>query len=470
MLSVLDDYFLQYQKDWINDHSRIKVLEKSRRIGGTYMESFEDVEDIVLKREYVKGRPVTNVYFSSKDELAGKEYIQYCVKWAKVFNVAAHDLGEQIIDEEKGVKALVLQFDNGGVIHALSSNPYAFNSKGGKIVWDETALHKDQKSMWSGAKPAAMWGYPIRILSTHKGLKTLFYQFVQDIKDGKSDWSLHTVDIFRAVEDGLVDKILNKKTTKEEREAWLEQERKDCRDEDIWQEDYCCNPRDSTTAYFTYELIRQCEREGHLLTFEELINYKGELFAGWDVAAIRDLSVLFILEKIGLQYIVKHIRAMEKIRTSTQKKIIESYLWMPNLRRICIDQTGMGIPITTDLEDLFGTTKVEGVTFTNASKEVMATTLKGAFEDVSVIIPPETILRDSIHSICKTVTVSGKNRYDADRTDKTGHADHFWALALGYHAANSKAAGKQWANSTTPWGDQNQIQIQQSIMNSYKGA
>lgn len=451
MINALKSYFFPYQLDYINDKSRIKLLEKSRRIGGTYMQAYEDVEDIVTRQEYTPGRPVERIYFSSKDELAGKEYIECCYKWAKIFNIAAKELGTEVVDESKGVKAQVIEFENGGKIYALSSSPTAFNSKGGKIVWDEAALHKDQRQMWAGAKPAALWGYPIRILSTHKGKKSLFYKFCQDIKKGKLDWSHHFIDIYRAVSDGLADKIMGRKLSDDERAAWIEQQRKDCNDDDIFKEDFCCIPVDSTTAYLTYELIETCVRDGILLPFELLQFCKGLLYAGWDIARHRDLSILFILEKLGLQYITRHIRVMEKIPTPQQKRIADEFLRLPNLHRMCIDQTGMGIPITEDMQLLHGTYRVEGVTFTNAVKEVLASTLKNSFEDVSIILPDDYQLKESCHSIQRIITPAGNIRFDADRTEQTGHADHFWALALAHHAATDASSGPVWAQSANPW-------------------
>jgi len=43
-----EKYFLPYQIDWLNDNSQIKVWEKSRRIGATYVQAYEDVRDVVL--------------------------------------------------------------------------------------------------------------------------------------------------------------------------------------------------------------------------------------------------------------------------------------------------------------------------------------------------------------------------------------------------------------------------------------
>lgn len=96
-------FFLPYQMRWINDKSKVKIWEKSRRIGATYVQSYEDVRDCVYKT-------VPAVWFSSADESAAREYIDYCKQWATLFNIAAKDLGEQILDSDKDIKAYVIAF------------------------------------------------------------------------------------------------------------------------------------------------------------------------------------------------------------------------------------------------------------------------------------------------------------------------------------------------------------------------
>ena len=246
------DYFLPYQAKWLKDNSKVKIWEKSRRIGATYAQSYEDVRDCL--KETVPG-----VWFSSADESAGKEYIRYCEKWAKGFNAGAKSLGEIILDEKKGIKGTVIEFKNGSRITALSSNPKAFRSKGGKVVLDEFAWHDDPDTLWAAAKPCITWGFPLRILSTHNGTTCRYFRFVDQVKKGKLNWSLHTTTIQQAVEDGLVDKILGHKTTPEERAEWLIQEHASCDDEDTWQQEYCCIPVDGASAFLTYDLIRACE-------------------------------------------------------------------------------------------------------------------------------------------------------------------------------------------------------------------
>ena len=446
--NFISKYFLPYQIKWLRDKAQIKIWEKSRRIGATYTQAYEDVSDIITRYEYTPGRPVTRVYFASKDEDAGKEYIEYCLKYAKVWNVLATDLGMQIIDEKDGVRARILEFANGGKIIALSSAPTAFNSKGGKIVWDEAALHKDQRSMWSGAQPAAVvWGYPIRILSTHKGKSTLFYKFVKNTKAGKTGWSLHRVTIKDAVADGLYDKVIGRPTTQDERDAYVENIRKSCQSDDIFEEDYMANAVDATTAFITYDEISLCEAEDVLRPFTYLETCNNPLFLGWDIGRTKDLSVIPILELVAPYLYLRFLQEFEKTKYRVQMQFLDMCMRLRTMRRGCIDQTGMGLPLTEFAQDTHGKYRVEGVTFTNSSKEMLAVGTRQIIEDRHIIVPEHEVLKNSIHSIKKMVTAAGNIRYDADRTEATGHADHFWGLALAIHAKTGGDSGPTWAES-----------------------
>lgn len=445
-----ESILLPYQIRYLNDHSRVKIVEKSRRIGGTYMQAYEDVEDIVAKREYTPGRPVKRVYFSSKDAEAGKDYIEYCGHWAKLFNVAASKPTEEVIDEETGVLATVIKFKDDCRIYSLTSAPTAFNSKGGKIVWDEAALHKAQQAMWSGAQPAALWGYPIRILSTHKGTKTLFYRFVTNTRAGKTGWSLHRIPIQLAVAEGLYDKICGRLTTEQERREWLDQARRDAIIESIWQEDYCCNPQDSTTAWITYEDLAACEKVNLIVKLENLAKL-GDLYLGWDVARTSDLSVIHIAEKIGPLKVTRFIKRFENATFREQKHFFSQVMALPNLRRACIDESGIGKQLAEEARDQYGQYRVEPVNFSNSTKEDLAIGARQAVQDREAWVPAEDdTFRESVHNICKDKTASGNVRFDADRTDETGHGDDFWAWALAIHAAG-KPTGTPWA-LTAPAG------------------
>jgi phage FluMu gp28-like protein len=111
-------YFLPYQVRKIKDTAQIQIWEKSRRIGATYAQAYEDVRDLIQHN--------FDVWFSSADESAGREYILYCEKWVRILHGIAQNLGEIVIDSDKNIKAFVIEFANGKRISALSSNPRRF--------------------------------------------------------------------------------------------------------------------------------------------------------------------------------------------------------------------------------------------------------------------------------------------------------------------------------------------------------
>lgn len=423
-------YFLPYQARWLADESPIKLWEKSRRIGATYVQSYEDVRDCVRKT-------VPAVWFSSADESAAKEYIGYCEKWARMFHVAAESLGLVVIDSDKDVKALVIKLANGTRIHALSSNPKGFRSKGGKVVLDEFAFHDDPARMWAAARPCITWGFPLRILSTHNGKSSLYYRFIERIRKGRLKWSLHSTPIETAVSEGLVDKILGHSTTDAEREAWLSELRESCVDEDAWNQEYRCVAIDATTAFFTYDLISSCEMDDLLMDIEDLT---GDLFLGMDIGRKKDLSVIWLLEKLGRAKYTRRVAVMEKTPFSVQKKVLFPLLEHRLLRRACIDATGIGLQLSEEAQEAYGQYRVEAVTFSGAVKEAIAYELKTGFEDKAILIPPDHLIREDLHSVKKITTAAGNIRFDVAAEEKTdSHADRFWALALANHADTREA-------------------------------
>jgi phage FluMu gp28-like protein len=425
-------YFLPYQVSWLKDQSLIKLWEKSRRIGASYGQSYEDVDDCV------KGK-VPGVWFSSADESAGKEYIRYCEMWAKLMNAGAKLLGDVILDEKKGIKGTVIEFKNGRRITALSSNPKAFRSKGGKVVLDEFAWHDDPDTLWAAARPCITWGFPLRIISTHNGTGSRFNRFVEDIKKGALKWSLHTDPIHKAVEEGLVDKIRGHKTTEAERAEWLAEARASCNDEETWLQEFCCIPVDSASSFLTYDIIRACESADSLV--EDLSGLSGDLYLGYDVARKKDLSVIELVEKYGGMVWTRKQIVMEKTKFSTQKEILWKLLALPRLRRACIDCTGLGMQMAEEAQDAFGKFKVEGVNFSGPVKEELAYGLRNYFDDKAIRVPEDFAMREDLHSVKKTTTAAGNIRFDVAASERAGgHADRFWSLALAIHAI-SKADG-----------------------------
>lgn len=422
-------YFLPYQTNWITDESPVKIWEKSRRIGATYAQSYEDVLDAV------KGKTPA-VWFSSADESAAREYILYAEKWARMYDAAARNLGQQVLDTDRDIKTYTIEFSNGVRINALSSNPKAFRSKGGKVILDEFAWHDDARKLWQAARPVITWGYPLRILSTHNGKNSLYNQFVESIRKGALKWSLHKTDIFQAVQDGLVDKILGRHASDTEKAAWIAEQRENCFDENTWQQEFCCIPVDETSAFLTYEMIASIERQDLYRSLKEI---EGDLLVGMDIGRRKDLSVIWGLERLGHVKYTRFIKVMEKAPFSQQKEALFEILRHNKTRRCCIDATGLGMQLAEEAQTYFGKYRVEALNFTAKVKEELAYNLRTEVEDRTVYIPGEFQIREDLHSVRKVTTSAGNIRFDvaASESGQHSHADRFWALALALHAGQT---------------------------------
>lgn len=422
-------YFLPYQVRWLANKSRLKIWEKSRRVGATYVQSYEDVRDAAIARGGV------DVWFSSADETAAREYVHYAKQWARLLDTGAKDLGERALDDDRDVKIFGIEFANGKRINALSSSPKALRSKGGKVVLDEFAWHKQPDEMWAAAQPASLWGFQMRILSTYNGKGNRYYRLVDETRRGLGNWSLESTPIQKAVSEGLADKIVGHTLSLEERAQWLEELAATVNDSDIWQQEYCCIPIDSATAYLTWEQIIACESD----QAGDPAGYcHGPVFVGYDVARRRDLAVIWVLEQVGDVLVTREVVSLRNASFAAQEAELDRVLRDYRVLRVAIDQTGMGEPLVEQAKRRYGSTRVEGVLFTGTAKQELAQGLKQKFEDRRVRIPAHKAIREAHHAVRRVLTAAGNPRFDADRTD-SGHADEFWAHALAIHAATNPA-------------------------------
>ncbi len=421
-------YFLPYQLNWLNDNSNIKIWEKSRRIGATYVQSYEDVRDCLFGK-------IPAVWFSSADESAAREYIIYCEKWANLFQAASIDLSESVIDSKNDVKSLQIKFNNGSRINALTSNPKAFRSKGGKVILDEFAHHENQNELWKAAKPTAVWGFPIRIISTHNGKKSLFYKFTEKVKSNKLDWSLHNTTIFDAVNDGLVNKIYQKEVSEGEKHNWIKQQQEDCFDEITWNEEFCCKPVDEATAFLSYQTIHNCQTA--TLTLNSNLNKSSTYFCGFDIGRRKDLSVISVIESINGKYVLRLLKIFENTPFTVQKEYLSNLISTYNIVKTAIDESGLGMQLAEEMVNKFSSYKITPVYFTTRIKEELAYNMLTVFQDNNILLPIDTELTEDLHSIRKITIGSDFTHFEVDRSNIKGHADRFWSIALALFSAKN---------------------------------
>ena len=433
-----DAIFLPFQSAWIKDNSRLKLMEKARQIGISWSTAYATAE-----RAAAQGARFDE-WVSSRDDIQARLFIEDCKLWASIMNLAAQDLGEVVLDAKDKLTAYVLQFASARRIHSMSSNPDAQAGKRGSRVLDEFALHKDQRKLWAIAYPGITWGGSMEVISTHRGSHSFFNQLIKEARDkgNPKNISLHRVTLQNALDQGFLYKLQQALPAEAEQQGMDEAEyfdfiRNGCADQDSFDQEYCCIASDDSDKFLEYHLITQCEYESGVDWQRELDStYTGRLYCGVDIGRKKDLTVLWVVEKLGDVFYTRHVESMEKMRKSEQEAIL--WPWFAKCDRICIDSTGLGIGWADDAQDKFGTYRVEPVNFTGPVKEALAYPLRGAMEDRKLRIPDDAVIRSDLRKVQKTVTAAGNIRFVAESTPD-GHADRFWALALALHAGGGES-------------------------------
>lgn len=434
-----DAVFLPFQSKWIQDGSRIKLMEKSRQIGISWSTAYGADE-----RAAAQGAR-HDEWVSSRDDIQARLFIEDCKLWAGIMNLAANDLGQQVLDPEKKLTAYVLQFASGRRIHSMSSNPDAQAGKRGSRVLDEFALHADQRKLWAIAYPGITWGGSMEIVSTHRGSNSFFNGLIREAREkgNPKRISLHRVTLQDALDQGFLFKLQQALPADAEQQdmdeaAYFDFVRGGAADAESFDQEYMCVPADDDAKFLEYALITGCEYTGGADWKRALEGpFTGRLFCGVDIGRKKDLTVLWVVEQLGDVLYTRHVETLERMRKSAQEAIL--WPWFEVCDRICIDSTGMGIGWADDAQDEFGAHRVEAVNFSAQVKEALAYPLKGAMEDRAVRIPDDPLIRSDLRKVQKVTTSAGNIRFVAESTPD-GHADRFWALALAIHAASNPSA------------------------------
>jgi phage FluMu gp28-like protein len=463
----MSTYFLSYQDDWIDDDSPFKLAEKSRRVGFTYSTSYRCFQKCLKRRGFTQ-------WVSSRDMLTAKEFVtDYVARWCRLGNVVARGIAGDnvtVFDTQKDIKAFIVDFPTGSRIVSLSSTPEVFAGKGGDVLLDELDLHQDAGRVLDMAMPCTTWGGQLEAISAYSVDGSPASPFAKLCSDARGEnpmrASLHRVTLDDAIAAGFVEKVNEVSGSKHTREEFRAMIRAKCRTEAAYQSQYMCNPQDDGGALLPYDLIRSCECTKAQLA-AALESIKGSPAArhymGGDVGRKRDLTVFWVLTRIGNILWTREVKRMEKALFRDQFAAACEMMERYNVRRFCIDASGIGAQLGEDLSIRYGS-RVEAIQASNTTQMEIGMPMVPTFQDRLVRIPDDQGTREALHKVRKTVTASNHVRLEADH-DEAGHADEFWALANALHAANAKVSnfaptlfrrGRRAAalrNRITNWGE-----------------
>ena len=423
-----------YQRRWIEDKSRLKIACKSRRIGYSFAAGFRALRSCLEWKHKV-------IILSKKEELA-KEFISEAVApHVRAIGILA-DYHQGYVPQTSSYKQ-ECGLSNGSRIIALTANPDSARSYEGDVVLDEFAFHLDARKVYEAIEPSITRGYSIEIISTPNGQQGEYYKLakaaglVDGFREPDCEWSPHKTDIYQAIEQGCRDRY--------SKPLRLETVRAGCLDDEMFAQEYGCQFISIATQWVPPELF-EANVSAEATTGHPAPGLQG-LYAGWDVARSKDMSVIWLTEMIGDVSWTRGVIELSGIPTPVQMN--EARALMPVIQRLCIDKSSMGLTIFEQLDREFPG-KVEGVLFSRAIKEALAVRGKRRMEEKKVRLPDTDVIRNSFRSVKKMVTDTGQVRFDAAHDERYGHADHWWAFCLAESAAEQGANTVHFADIPQP--------------------
>ena len=452
--------FREYQKPVFEDNETgVLVLHWSRQIGKSFTLAAWAVDRLLTR----PGRLVT-VLSNSKDN--GAEFALKCREVLNLLGVAKEAVGFAATDDtveysDMRFEVTVKVKGKTGRIKVLAANPRTARGFSGDLILDEFAFHEDSNAIWEAAEPilSSNPDFLCRVASTGNGTSNMFYRMATE-----GFFKVSRVRRSDAWKMGV--KIYDAKTRKP---ITPDEARAQALDKAAYDQNYECAFASESGSLLTHEMINAASLgrgdadifddalpDGYLDKFGTSVS----LFLGMDVAATHDYTVIALLRIEGsLIYVVAWVR-IRGTRLPAQKAVLRPLLADRRVKRAAIDSTGIGLGLVQDMEDEFPG-KVVGVNFATTEPisqrlmaegrksptarvtEIMATELAAAHEDKRISYPCDAPMRDDLRKPHKVRSASGRVSIAAEST-QTGHADHFWALALGLRAAQSNSDA--WAD------------------------
>lgn len=161
------------------------------------------------------------------------------------------------------------------------------------------------------------------------------------------------------------------------------------------------------------------------------------LYLGIDIGRSRDPTVIWTWELVGDICWCREIAVLNQQPFAEQKSEIRSRI-SSRVVRCAIDKGGIGLQLSEELEREYPGV-VEGVQLNSSVQGRLAQRLAIAFSQQRLRIPQEDDLRRDLRQVRRGRRIGGCETVETDRSS-VGHADRFWAAALGYDAMLATAA------------------------------
>lgn len=395
-LSIL----LPYQRRMLDAiiNNRLTFLMCARQIGKSFTISTAAVYTAWTK-------PNSLVIVVSSGERAAIELMQKVKKiadaWAVSFAGTPHKLQYLANAEE-------VRFSNGSRIKVLPSNNPAVTRgySPNLLILDEMSVLERQTELFSALLPSitSPFGGEKRmvIAGTPLGRMNEFWK----IWESDNDFYKISVNIYEAKADGLnVD---------------IDFLRNNCTDEETFNEEYMCQPRDGDTQLFSVDLVNRC-------VYDFIPEGVGKRYMGIDIGRTHDLTCASTLLELGDRLYLESCDVFRNMEFSEQDRCLTELINLKQPCGVAIDSTGIGAQLGETFWKRYGE-MVEPFTFTNAAKVDIFNNVKKWMGQGKFWIPNDANIKTELASI-RRIARENSVVYQADR-NAGGHADRATSIML----------------------------------------
>lgn len=444
-----------YQKECIDDRKRIQADFWSRQSGKDFTTAFK-----VVMRGLEGGADwLLGSLTQRQSDLTHDKVATHARAISKVLcPEGEEDFPAKIGDKTFVFTARTITLPSGVKIISLPGrDPDSWAGYTANIVLSEFALFPNGgKKHWAVVSPIALTnGLNIWIVTTPRTKDTKAYEIRQN-KKGR--YSVRVVDIYRAVEDGLVlrDEDGNPCSIEEFKEIYgdlvgwqTEYLVKECDDLDA-----LISWSDIEAAYESYDYTMLDLRDDHgynsraeNIFAARLAALPGRLTCGWDVARKKHLSSFWINEKVGDRQFLRMLIVMRRCSFAFQREgLIEQAMdTLPSMMG-CGDSTGLGMESNERLEKKYGM-RWRGITFSGKSKLALASRLQTTYQDRAQVFPASAeIVAYDLHGLQKEVRGDRILIHEMQNAlEPDSHCDIAYSNALALAAAATDfAEAKMW--------------------------
>lgn len=379
-------------------NNRLTFLLCARQVGKSFTISTAAVYTAWTK-------PNSLVIVVSSGERAAIELLAKVKKiadaWRIAFSETDHNLTYFSNAEE-------VRFSNGSRIKVLPSNNPAVTRgySPNLLILDEMSVLEHQSELYSALLPSitSPFGGEKRmvIAGTPLGRMNEFWK----IWEGDNDFHKIKVNIYEAKADGL--------------DVDIDFLRNNCPDEETFQEEYMCQPRDGDTQLFSIELINRC-------VYDFLPEGVGKRYMGIDIGRFHDLTCASTLLELGDRLYLESCDVFRNMEFSEQDRCLTELITLKQPVGIAIDSTGIGAQLGETFWKRYGDL-VEPFTFSNSSKVDIFNNVKKWMGQGRFWIPNDANLKSELASI-KRIARENTMVYQADR-NAGGHADRATSMML----------------------------------------